>query len=65
MVQLRFGAIIAASMSTAVRTAAYSLSGVPLRRVNAGQLVAGEAPIEAGSLWQERGAVVFVVRRPG
>eukprot|EP01039_Chlorochromonas_danica_P005622 gene5622-6196_t len=42
-----------------------ALSTIELKSVTAGQLTPDRAPIQAGSLWAERPALVYVVRRPG
>ena len=57
-------ALLAAFASSAGALNVARLSSVPLKPVVDGR-TSGEAPVQAGSLWKERGAVIFTVRRAG
>lgn len=41
------------------------LGGVQLTPLTAGFITEGTAPVALSSLYEERGAVIFAVRRPG
>ena len=41
------------------------LGSVPVTRLADGRIATGTAPVALSSLWQDRGAVIFAVRRPG
>ena len=61
-VALAFGVALVSSDTVS----ALSLpKGALLKRVEAGAVVASEAPVPAGDLWKDNGAVVLVVRRSG
>ena len=55
-----FALLASAATAVSVRS---SLGGVRVAPL-AGGLVSG-APVPLSSLWEERGAVIFAVRRPG